>query len=191
MGVGMTCVESSFTSRWKLIGISLAATVFSLVLACSGSLGEDSTGCGYEAFTDSASSNVSPTTDELSGFDYFVLVEAVEYRAGAVNPGLLNSVSVEESVFGTVGVGSVLELASSAGICLEPGREYYLLLNDLPGSGTMEVAAWGIFPVINNRITLSQSLRKDDVIGRFHGLDPVLFKRRFVEFVGRTDITVD
>jgi hypothetical protein len=185
----MTYVERRNDRRWRFIAFVVVAAAFWLAMACSGPSDDDPNSCRYEAFDmDSAGYSV-PSRQEIEGFAYFVLARAESSRDNG--PGTLNTVSVIETVHGTAEQGSKLDAYSEASICLEAGRDYYLLGSNSTGPGDLSVAPSGIFPVINNRITLSQEFRKDEVVGRFHGLDPVLFKRRLVEFVGRTDIVVD
>ena len=178
-------------ARLRVLVVLVAALVMGLALACSGSLGEELVDCSYDAFSTEPATYTPQTQQEFGAFEQFVRVRADSYRQDGNGSGVINSVSVEESVHGSTGIGGSLDVYSSEGICLEAGTEYYLLLGTRSGTPNPSVAPTGIFPVLNNRVTLSQVFRKDDLVGRFHGLDPVLFKRRLVEFVGRTDVAVD
>lgn len=148
--------------------------------------------CEYSPVGSGTASYARLSAEQLGQFDHFVKVSVDEREHSTIGSVRENRVEVTEVVSGTLSEGDELALTSVTGICLEPGDDYYLLLNDGDnGSPEHLDNPWGQFPVINNRITLHQLMRKDELIGEFHGLDPVLFKRRFVEHVGRTDIPVD
>ena len=170
--------------RWRFIAFVALATAFWLAAACSGPSDDGPDSCIYESFDMDSAGYSAPTRQEIQGFEFFILARAESSREGGA--GTLNSVSVTEMVHGTAEQGSKLDAYNEAGICLEAGRDYYLLASHSTGPGDLSVAPSGIFPVINNRITLSQEFRKDEIIGRFHGLDPVLFKRRLVEWTDNT-----
>jgi hypothetical protein len=185
----MKYVERGNDRRWRFIAFVVLAAAFWLATACSGPSDDDPNSCNYESFDMDSAGYSAPTLQEVEGFTYFILARAESNRDSGT--GKLSTVSVTETVHGTAEQGSKLDVYSEAGICLEAGRDYYLLASDSTGPGDLSVVPSGIFPVINNRITLSQEFRKDQVIGRFHGLDSVLFKRRLIEFVDRSDIVVD
>ncbi len=168
----------------------------SLVSACSSdeTPGNDPPGftCEYRPFGNGTASYAVPTPEQLGEFDFFVRVRVTGHRQLSPRANIYNLVTVEDAVFGPVSDGDKLELADWEQSCLETGKSYYVLFDEPGVTGFSFLASpWKTFPVINNRITLHPDMRKDELIGRFHGLDPVLFKRRFVEFVGREDIQVD
>ncbi len=171
-----------------IAGLLLVALI---IAGCSsdGFEGNDPPGleCEYDPF--GGRGDVStPDRERLADFDYFVRV-LVTGHSTPDRTGLYNIVTVEESVFGPAAEGDELRLHSDVDGCLETGESYYLRI--VGGPRLLTGNPWAVFPVINNRITLHPDMRKDELIGDFHGLDPVLFKRQFVELTGRTDIEVD
>lgn len=165
-------------------------------VACSSSTpsGDDPEGftCEYHPFGDGTASFVAPSPEKLGDFDQFIRVTVTGHRQSSPGAEVINIVKIDERVFGSGFENETLELRSGIGICLETRDSYYVLTEDFGDMESSSIASpWATFPVINNRITLHPDMRKDELIGDFHGLDPVLFKRRFVEFVGRDDIEVD
>lgn len=169
-------------------------TLFAIACSSSAPTGNDPPGfvCDYHPSGDGTMSFPEPLPQELGAFDVFVRVLVTGHRQTSPGSELVNIVTIEESVFGEVSKDETLELANELGVCLETGDSYYLLLTGSDATGFSFVnTPRATFPVINNRITLHLDMRRDGLIGDFHGLDPVLFKRRFTEFVERTDIEVD
>lgn len=183
--------------RRSRTAVLLASLLLIVAVACSGSGPEptaDPAGfsCEYSPFGGGNASFVQPTPEQLGDFDHFVRVRVNGHRQANPASEIFNIVTVEETVHGSVAEGETLELPDGLRVCLETGGRYYLLINDPVGGIYLRVnGPWAQFPVINNRITLHPDMRKDSLIGDLHGLDPVLFKRRFLEAVGRTDIDVD
>lgn len=166
-----------------------------VVVACSSSspATDDPNGlvCEYQPFGDGAVSFTEPTREQLGDFDTWARVRAVTNFEDIGN-GAEIDLEFTEVISGDLAEGRTWRTRNAFGLCLEPGRDYYVLINEAMLGGFLEIPhPWATFPVINNRITLHPDMRKDNLIGNLHGLDPVLFERRFVELVGRTDIEVD
>ncbi len=183
-------------TRPNRLTISALSIIVMIAVACASSEddGSDSgsIACEYHPFGDSSVEFDTPSTAELAAFQALIRVRTTGHSFGEETAELENVVRVDEVVTGPASEGNVLGLRSGFELCLENGRDYYVLANETDESGFLQVPhPWATFPVINNRITLHPDMRKDDLIGDFHGLDPVLFKRNFVDFVGRDDIEVD
>lgn len=174
---------------------ALALLLFVAVACSSSAAGTAEPGvfsCDYNPFGDGSVDFVAPSAGELGQFDSFVRVRVIGHSFGEQTAELENIVMIEEVVSGDLFVGNVPGLRSGFELCLETGDEYYVLARETDENGFLLIPnPWATFPVINNRITLHPDMRKDDLVGDLHGLDPVLFKRRFVELVGRDDIEVD
>lgn len=177
-----------------------AATVLLTVLlitACSSAPSSEPSdpagfSCEYHPFGESPLDFLQPDSEELGDFDLFSRVSITSHEVGETSGGLVSFATVEDPLTGDVSEGDEIELHSDFRLCLETGADYYVLAMSRASGQFFEIPhPWATFPVINNRITLHPDMRKDELIGRFHGLDPVLFKRQFVDYVGRADIEVE
>lgn len=173
-----------------------AAILFTIlaIAACSSEPSGDPAGfsCEYEPFGASPLDFLQPDPDDLGGFDLLARVRITGHEVGETAGGLVSFATVEDPVAGDVSDGVDIELHSDFRLCLETGDDYYVIADSRAGDDYFEIPhPWSTFPVINNRITLHPDMRKDDLIGRFHGLDPILFKRQFVDYTSRDDIEVE
>ena len=170
--------------------MAVAATI-----SCTGEefAGNDPPGysCEYSPGGETGRDFLRPTAEQLGKFDAFVRVRVTGHEETGPSEAVVNLAEATEVLDGGIAEGADIEVRSNHGVCLETGEDYYLLLTERAGGDFYEIdGPWSHFPVINNRITLHVEMRLDELIGSFHGLDPVLFKRRFTEFTGRTDIEV-
>ncbi len=170
--------------------------LLSVVAACTTERevtpGPDGFACQYHPAGNGSVEFTEPTPNELGEFDTFVLVRITGQSRDTETGELGNLGTIEEAVVGGRSEGAQIELQSGFDLCMEAGSVFYVIARDIDPNAFLQIPhPWATFPVINNRITLHPDMRKDDLVGQFHGLDPVLFERRFVEFVDRTDIEVD
>ena len=166
--------------KTKLIAL-MTVSVLAIVGACSseGADSDDPPGlvCEYTAFGETGAGSTAPTSTVLDDTDAFIRFKVTGHEDSAINLG-----TVEKVLFGDLEEDSSIEVQSQFGVCLETGREYFVLLNISADRRHFDIAdPWSHYPIINNRITLHQDMRKDDLVGNFHGLDPVLFERRFAD----------
>ncbi len=181
--------------RIRFVALVFMALPAMIAAACSSEPSGDPAGfsCEYHPSGESSVDFTQPTSERLgTDFDTMLRIRVTGHEVGESASGLVSFVSVEETVTGDLPDPDSTELHSDFRLCLETGDEYYVIATSRADGQFFEIPhPWSTFPVINNRITLHPDMRKDETIGRFHGLDPVLFKRQFVDYTGRDDITVD
>ena len=174
----------------------MTAIAVSAFISCSGDdfVGNDPPGysCEYAPVGDTSNSAVRPSAEQLGMFDAWALVKVTGHEETPASGNPINLAEVVEVVDGDLAEGDSIDLRDEFGVCFETGEEYYVLAQERDGGAYFETTGpWTHFPVINNRITMHLDIRRDELVGDLHGLDPVLFKRQLVELTGRDDIEVD